>query len=166
MKAIDLTGQHFGRLVAIEYVGNNTNRNALWRCACDCGTETVVISRHLRTGNTRSCGCLHDELQAARCTTRNAREVIGYTGAHRRVWRVRGAPSDYPCLDCTADAQEWSYGGGDPQEQIDPKGRPFSFDPHYYEPRCRRCHRRHDWHRKNSPAPPGAGSVATEGAHT
>jgi hypothetical protein len=28
------------------------------RCACDCGSQTVVLAWRLRTGETRSCGCL------------------------------------------------------------------------------------------------------------
>ena len=29
-----------------------------WLCRCDCGTEKVVSAGHLRSGHTRSCGCL------------------------------------------------------------------------------------------------------------
>lgn len=53
---IDLTGQRFGRLVAIEVAGRGKYR--LWKCRCDCGKSTVVDGASLRTGNTRSCGCL------------------------------------------------------------------------------------------------------------
>lgn len=57
MKCVDLTGQKFHRLTAVEYVGNKK-----WRCICDCGKETVVLSHHLKSGNTKSCGCLNREL--------------------------------------------------------------------------------------------------------
>ena len=33
----------------------------MWRCKCDCGNETIVSKTHLRTGHTRSCGCLFTE---------------------------------------------------------------------------------------------------------
>lgn len=56
-KCIDLTGQRYGMLVAVERVGTDAHRQALWRCKCDCGTETVVRAGGLRSGNTRSCGC-------------------------------------------------------------------------------------------------------------
>lgn len=56
MKRIDLTGQKFHRLTAVEYVGNRK-----WRCICDCGKETVVGAYELKSGNTKSCGCLNIE---------------------------------------------------------------------------------------------------------
>lgn len=55
-KFFDITGQRFGRYVAVEHVGNGN-----WLCKCDCGNEKIVKSGHLRSGKTRSCGCLrHD----------------------------------------------------------------------------------------------------------
>lgn len=54
----DLTGQKFGRLTAIEFLGTDKNRTAFWKCVCDCGNEIVVRSTSLRAGKTRSCGCL------------------------------------------------------------------------------------------------------------
>lgn len=59
-KAIDLTGQRFGRLTVISRVENKNNK-ATWRCLCDCGNEATVRSDSLRNGDTRSCGCLHNE---------------------------------------------------------------------------------------------------------
>lgn len=52
MKRHNLTGQRFGGLVAVEYVGNSR-----WRCRCDCGQETVVLSGNLTRRHTTSCGC-------------------------------------------------------------------------------------------------------------
>ena len=56
-KAIDLTGQRFGRLVVTKRVGNK-GKHRSWECLCDCGNITIVPVGHLRSGNTRSCGCL------------------------------------------------------------------------------------------------------------
>lgn len=53
---LDLTGQRFGQLTVIapaEDIGSMT----AWRCLCDCGKETVVMTGHLRGGHTTSCGC-------------------------------------------------------------------------------------------------------------
>lgn len=61
-KPIDLTGQRFGRLVVLEIAGVDSNRNAMWRCQCDCGNVTVVAGRNLRRGDTHSCGCYGHEL--------------------------------------------------------------------------------------------------------
>lgn len=53
---IDLTGQRFGRLVALEYVGF-TNRKARFLFQCDCGNKKVIVSQRVRDGRTKSCGC-------------------------------------------------------------------------------------------------------------
>ena len=53
----DIAGKRFGKLVAIERVGRNKDRKAMWRCVCDCGKEVICAGKNLRSGNTRSCGC-------------------------------------------------------------------------------------------------------------
>lgn len=61
----DLTGQKFGRLSAIEKVGGIQKHNGvLWRCKCDCGNEKIVPSGTLKSGNTRSCGCLANDIKS------------------------------------------------------------------------------------------------------
>lgn len=35
----------------------NIGAMTAWRCRCDCGKETVVMTAHLRNGQTTSCGC-------------------------------------------------------------------------------------------------------------
>ena len=57
---IDIKGQRFGKLVAIEYVGHYKKRTA-WLCQCDCGNTIVTTAINLRTGGTKSCGCLNKE---------------------------------------------------------------------------------------------------------
>lgn len=59
--ATDITGQRFGRLTALKYVGSNKGQGAIWRCKCDCGNEVDVKKNCLMTGGTRSCGCLNRE---------------------------------------------------------------------------------------------------------
>jgi hypothetical protein len=61
MRAIDLTGQRFGRLVALERDGFNKQNNVRWLCICDCANFVTVLCRSLRSGNTTSCGCLARE---------------------------------------------------------------------------------------------------------
>lgn len=56
--ALDLKGQRFGKLTVKKRVGTSQHRKALWRCKCDCGKMTTVSSVDLRSGNTKSCGCL------------------------------------------------------------------------------------------------------------
>lgn len=54
----DVTGQRFGKLVAIRRVENNPRGMAQFLCKCDCGNEAVVATSYLLSGATKSCGCL------------------------------------------------------------------------------------------------------------
>lgn len=56
----DLTGQRFGRLVALRPVKGPTG-HTMWECRCDCGGSNVVLAANLYRDNTRSCGCLGAE---------------------------------------------------------------------------------------------------------
>jgi hypothetical protein len=57
MKALDLTGQKFGLLTAIERVERTASGKTRWRCRCDCGQDVIVQRDNLRSGHTRACGC-------------------------------------------------------------------------------------------------------------
>lgn len=59
----DLTGKRFGKLVVIREIDrvNPRIRNLRWLCRCDCGNETAVLSNKLKSGHTKSCGCIRDE---------------------------------------------------------------------------------------------------------
>jgi hypothetical protein len=61
MGLIDITGQRFGKLVALEYIGKER-----WRTICDCGNEKIVRGDHLRSGVTQSCGCYASEIMRER----------------------------------------------------------------------------------------------------
>jgi hypothetical protein len=63
-KILDLTGQTFGRLTVIEQNGVLRKARA-WRCRCECGNEVTVPNPYLRTGDTKSCGCLQRDRYAA-----------------------------------------------------------------------------------------------------
>ena len=55
-KKLDLTGQRFGRLTVLAPAENIGGCTA-WLCRCNCGRETVVITKRLRDGHRTSCGC-------------------------------------------------------------------------------------------------------------
>lgn len=55
--AKDITNKRFGNLTALRPVGKYCREN-VWRCLCDCGKEVDVRMTNLRTGNTKSCGCM------------------------------------------------------------------------------------------------------------
>jgi len=62
---VDLAGARFGRLTVVRLDAQQEHgKHARWVCVCDCGTECVAPSKHLRAGEKRSCGCLAREVGA------------------------------------------------------------------------------------------------------
>lgn len=54
---MDETGKRYGRLTVIG-CAEAPSRGVSWLCLCDCGNQAVVHGSHLRSGHTKSCGCL------------------------------------------------------------------------------------------------------------
>ena len=53
-------GNKYGLLTVIdEAPSRNYNTDAYWLCKCECGNLIEVSGTHLRSGNTKSCGCTH-----------------------------------------------------------------------------------------------------------
>lgn len=59
-KALDLTNQRFGRLIALKRIPNKNNKT-YWRCKCNCGNIIDVRTDQLTSHTTQSCGCLAKE---------------------------------------------------------------------------------------------------------
>lgn len=95
MRYKDLVNQKFGRLTALYKLHNNHTKYAVWLCVCDCGNLKEVKSDALRTGNTKSCGCLNIDIHSrhklsrsriyyiwchikARCTNKNNKDYQNY----------------------------------------------------------------------------------------
>lgn len=62
---INLTGQVFGKLTVIERDNSvSKDKGAYWICRCQCGNIVSVKSYSLRSGATKSCGCLNKEINS------------------------------------------------------------------------------------------------------
>lgn len=92
-KLQDLTGQKFERLTVLGIAykkhnksknGKNTGLTYFYKCKCDCGNETIVSARNLRTGNTKSCGCLGKEIR--RKTIENGTKHNLHKTRLYRIW--------------------------------------------------------------------------------
>jgi len=69
-KKSDLLGKRFGRLEVIEENPiRSKDGQVRWGCICDCGNFTVVLSKLLKLGKTKSCGCYQKEQSAERSST-------------------------------------------------------------------------------------------------
>jgi len=54
----DITGKKFNMLTVISQNGYDKWRNATWNVRCDCGNECIVRGLSLKSGGTKSCGCI------------------------------------------------------------------------------------------------------------
>lgn len=95
-------GNTYGLLTVIARADNTKEGRAQWLCRCSCGNETVVLGKHLRSGNTKSCGC-YQRLRAAESNMERGGDltgkrfgrlvvikedgfVTGFNGKKRRLW--------------------------------------------------------------------------------
>lgn len=103
MAIIDMTGQRYGRLVAIKQApkpDHIKSRVAFWLFKCDCGNEVVLNGSNVRSGNTTSCGCLHSEITAQLHEQDLTGERFGQLTVIERIPR-KGQKTLYKCLcDC------------------------------------------------------------------
>jgi len=97
-----VSGDRFGQLVVLDEVESRTTPNGSivrrMRCRCDCGQEKVVALGRLRSGGTRSCGCL---------VGRNPRSHVGV----RTIEHLTEYRTWLGILKRCSDASDRNYGG-------------------------------------------------------
>lgn len=78
-RPLDLSGAKFNRLTAIRPVSRTKSRMVVWECSCECGAIVEVASAYLKSGDTKSCGCIRFETAAetARKRPRAYKPMIG-----------------------------------------------------------------------------------------
>ncbi len=98
MSSAELVGDKFGRLTVMEKIGANARGSMLWKCRCDCGNEVITETRCLRSGNTKSCGCLKSDSVRERTIIRNTTHGERHTRLYRTwahmVWRCENPNCD------------------------------------------------------------------------
>lgn len=55
---LNLSGQRFGKLIAVKRTDEKNHGSFLWICQCDCGNKKLVSAENLRSGRVNSCGCI------------------------------------------------------------------------------------------------------------
>lgn len=163
MKHVVNPGDKYGKLSIIAEVrraapGGRSYRAVL--CRCDCGNELTCALRSIISGDTRSCGCSRgrakyewkrclvcrrfarirrDRLSCSRACGHKLTgaalraESPSYDVWHKSVKKARGPASDYRCVDCDGQAEDWSTADSASE---DVRVR--------FQPRCRKCHRYYD----------------------
>ena len=82
----DLTGRIFGRLTVLEQAEDKVYasgaRYAQWRCQCSCEDKTIIVTTGycLRSGKTKSCGCIRKERAAKSWKKENQYDLSGEYG--------------------------------------------------------------------------------------
>jgi len=111
MKRIDITGEKFGRLTALKMV-YEPGKDSMVECRCDCGNVTTKLVYNLRSGNTKSCGCL-----ALEHNSEQGKRVIQKMIAARRRHGMSKTPTYAAWRDAknrccrTQDSHYHLYGG-------------------------------------------------------
>lgn len=74
-KLIDLTGQTFGDLTVLERDATRKGKYVYWKCQCICGKIVSVRGQNLKSGSTKSCGCLN--AKNIHTKRRNSEDITG-----------------------------------------------------------------------------------------
>lgn len=83
-RRIDITGQRFGRLTVIERDFSRGNQKSFWFCQCDCSQVSSIALCQLRSGKTKSCGCLRNDKLVSRCKKHGmSQKIPEYT-----IWKA------------------------------------------------------------------------------
>jgi len=89
-KLINMLGTKYGRLTIVSRA-KNTETRAVWNCICDCGNTLSVQGKKLRSGHTKSCGCIRKETTAKQGkanTKHGLSRTKGYARFHSRLREI------------------------------------------------------------------------------
>ena len=71
----NLKGRKFNKLQVIDFYGNKKGRT-YWQCKCDCGKVCILEAYKIKSGHTKSCGCLGVE---------NKKTLYKYSIKHKKM---------------------------------------------------------------------------------
>lgn len=100
-----LDSMRFGRLTVLGRSTKKSNVGAVWDCVCDCGGSASVNSLKLRTGHTKSCGCLKREV-IEETQAQNLKHGMANKTKTYKTWKCMR----HRCNNENSDQWEW-YGG-------------------------------------------------------
>lgn len=96
MASVDLVGNLYGRLTVRERLENVKGRTA-YRCICSCGNSVDVLTQSLKSGATKSCGCLHKEASSRDLSNTRFGSWVALSKTNRRCKK------GYVYWDCMCD---------------------------------------------------------------
>ena len=94
----DLTGRKFGRLTVLREADGRSKRGyILWECECSCDNRTIIVvpSERLRSGHTKSCGCLQRDTVVAKNVAGAKYPAYDRQSRLYRIWKAIFARTTY-----------------------------------------------------------------------
>lgn len=82
---INLSGRRFGLWTVQNRAPDRCGRTT-WNCRCECGIERSVLSCHLVSGKSASCGCINAKATSLRMKTHGCSRRNGGTTSEYRIW--------------------------------------------------------------------------------
>ena len=91
-RALDLTGQRFGKLIALDRISKKgpNRKYTFWNCLCDCGKMCTIRTSSLVNGESRSCGCT-EHIRKHGMAPKNQKQPRLYT-----IWKGMRARCNNP----------------------------------------------------------------------
>lgn len=86
-RLIDLTGKTFYQWTVINRDETSATQGTMWNCQCICGSIKLVNGKNLRSGGSKSCGCIHQ--RSKELTKKQLHQLLAYnakTGVF--TWKV------------------------------------------------------------------------------
>jgi len=77
----DMVGKKFGKLTVVE-MSDKQGIYYRYLCKCDCGNVKVLRGASLRSGLTKSCGCIRSEYMS----NKNYKHGQSHTSAYKCAW--------------------------------------------------------------------------------
>lgn len=86
----NLEGLRFGRwlvtgIAGIKYYPSGA-KQFRYACICNCGNTKIVVASCLKSGASKSCGCLNKEIRSKLCSIRNTKHGL-HGSVEYKVWQ-------------------------------------------------------------------------------
>ena len=105
-KPIDLTNQKFNFWTVIQRAENNKRGETMWLCKCECGKQKIVNGYSLRSGASKSCGCLQRKIASTNAFKDLSNQKFGHLNVLEFYGKDNSGKSLWKCeCDCEGKTQ-------------------------------------------------------------
>lgn len=129
----------FNHLTPIKYVNSNNNYKQIWEFECDCGNKKKIILSDVKSGKTKSCGCVQFIRKKKHGLTRHKLYFIWNSIKYRcynkkaKYYYNYGGRGILMCEEWKTDFKtfyDWSLNNGwKPGLEIDRKDNNLGYNP-------------------------------------